>query len=191
MRPTSGLLYQEKKENSYFKPLLLWFSVTCFSTNTDLVFTSLLVISFIMKMFHFNEIFQVRNAKKKSLRIKWLGPYKYFQVANSYDRSQGGSKADQGRSQTWHTNWQCGQVLKTKGINWNPTKFTNCQKDFWPKKIQRPPEVSFGWNTQQVMGEAQDVLPGCCLQSRKTPRKAAHREEKQQDFISWLTARGS
>lgn len=56
----------------------------------------------------------------------------------------GDEKGDQGRTQAWNTKQQCGYILKMKATDSNSTKFTNCQKDVWPNKIQRPPEISFG-----------------------------------------------
>lgn len=70
------------------------------------------------------------------LMSQMVRPIINFQVAsssNSIHGSQWGKKGDQGKSQAWHTNQQCGYVLEMKEIDWNPTKFTNCQKRFLAK----------------------------------------------------------
>lgn len=118
-----------------------------------------------------------------------VGPLILAIVSTSHEGR--GSEGDKEKWQAWHTNQHRGYVLTMKGTDWNPTKFTNCQKDFWPNKIQVPPEISLRWNIQKVMGKAQAMPPGWRLQPRKHPESLTMGRESSRTSAPCPGSRGS
>lgn len=108
----------ERKESSYFKPLLFQFSVTCYPTNTEsfrLCFPIVITCIFCNKNVLFQYYFQIKKKSQKSFNESsgWA-LNKYFQVANSYNSihgSQWGEKKRRPREITVlahkSTMWAC------------------------------------------------------------------------------------